>query len=248
MRATRARRRPVWCGPSADGRPGCAAFRVGSGAISSSPSGGTAGEGTPTTMDPAAEGTTYPAVPFVVDPSRVAAFRALFGIGEGSADLRDRGGVRRVPADRRRPAPRSRLLRVVHGSQTTRSGARSTRARSSPSRAHRVDPDQRRERVRDDRDGSRGRRWRRRLHGAFADGRAGGRGVRAERRSRSGRSFPSSPASSRARTSRRTPTSAATRTRSIRTTRSPARPGSRGHRPRDVHDGPHGCGDRGMGG
>jgi hypothetical protein len=34
-------------------------------------------------MNPAAEGTTYPAVPFVVDPSRVAAFRSLFGISEG---------------------------------------------------------------------------------------------------------------------------------------------------------------------
>src|SRR5439155_964889 len=37
----------------------------------------------PTTMNPAAEGTTYPAVPFTVEPSRVAAFRALFGISEG---------------------------------------------------------------------------------------------------------------------------------------------------------------------
>jgi len=34
-------------------------------------------------MNPAAEGTTYPAVPFTIEPSRVAAFRTLFGIDEG---------------------------------------------------------------------------------------------------------------------------------------------------------------------
>lgn len=34
-------------------------------------------------MDPAAEGTVYPPVTFVVDPERVAAFRALFGQREG---------------------------------------------------------------------------------------------------------------------------------------------------------------------
>ncbi len=34
-------------------------------------------------MDPAAEGTVYPPVSFVVDPVRVAAFRALFGQSEG---------------------------------------------------------------------------------------------------------------------------------------------------------------------
>lgn len=34
-------------------------------------------------MNPAAEGTVYPPVTFVVDPDRVAAFRALFGQAEG---------------------------------------------------------------------------------------------------------------------------------------------------------------------
>jgi hypothetical protein len=34
-------------------------------------------------VNPAAEGTVYPPVTFVVDPERVAAFRALFGLTEG---------------------------------------------------------------------------------------------------------------------------------------------------------------------
>ncbi|HJX08570.1 MAG TPA: MaoC family dehydratase N-terminal domain-containing protein [Actinomycetota bacterium] len=34
-------------------------------------------------MNPSAEGTVYPDVPFTVDPARVAAFRAVFGITEG---------------------------------------------------------------------------------------------------------------------------------------------------------------------
>ena len=34
-------------------------------------------------MDPAAEGTVYPPVTFVVEPERVAAFRAVFGQTEG---------------------------------------------------------------------------------------------------------------------------------------------------------------------
>jgi acyl dehydratase len=34
-------------------------------------------------MNPAAEGTVYPDVPFVVDPARVAAFREVFGQTEG---------------------------------------------------------------------------------------------------------------------------------------------------------------------
>jgi hypothetical protein len=37
----------------------------------------------PPPMNPAAEGTTYPDVAFVVEPARVAAFRAVFGLGEG---------------------------------------------------------------------------------------------------------------------------------------------------------------------
>jgi acyl dehydratase len=34
-------------------------------------------------VNPAAEGTVYPPVTFVVDPERVAAFRAIFGQAEG---------------------------------------------------------------------------------------------------------------------------------------------------------------------
>ena len=34
-------------------------------------------------MNPAAEGTVYPDVPFTVDPARVAAFREVFGITDG---------------------------------------------------------------------------------------------------------------------------------------------------------------------
>jgi len=34
-------------------------------------------------MNPAAEGTVYPDVPFVVDPARVAAFREVFGVSDG---------------------------------------------------------------------------------------------------------------------------------------------------------------------
>jgi acyl dehydratase len=34
-------------------------------------------------MNPAAEGTVYPDVPFVVEPARVAAFRRVFGVTEG---------------------------------------------------------------------------------------------------------------------------------------------------------------------
>jgi len=34
-------------------------------------------------MDAAAEGTVYPDVTFTVDPSRVAAFRAVFGLDDG---------------------------------------------------------------------------------------------------------------------------------------------------------------------
>jgi acyl dehydratase len=34
-------------------------------------------------MNPAAEGTVYPDVPFTVDPARVSAFRAVFGMTDG---------------------------------------------------------------------------------------------------------------------------------------------------------------------
>jgi acyl dehydratase len=34
-------------------------------------------------MNPAAEGTVYPDVPFMIDPARVAAFREVFGVTSG---------------------------------------------------------------------------------------------------------------------------------------------------------------------
>lgn len=70
-------------------------------------------------MNPAAEGTTYPAVPFVVDPSRVAAFRSLFGIREGVpptfVTAAEFAAFPQIVADRDLDLDFSR---VVHGSQT----------------------------------------------------------------------------------------------------------------------------------
>lgn len=70
-------------------------------------------------MNPAAEGTTYPAVPFVVDPSRVAAFRSLFGIREGVpptfVTAAESAAFPHIVADRDLDLDFSR---VVHGSQT----------------------------------------------------------------------------------------------------------------------------------
>ena len=70
-------------------------------------------------MNPAAEGTTYPAVPFVVDPSRVAAFRSLFGIGDGVpptfVTAAEFAAFPQIVADRHLDLDFSR---VVHGSQT----------------------------------------------------------------------------------------------------------------------------------
>jgi hypothetical protein len=70
-------------------------------------------------MNPAAEGTTYAAVPFVVDPSRVAAFRSLFGISEGVpptfVTAAEFAALPQIVADRHLDLDFSR---VVHGSQT----------------------------------------------------------------------------------------------------------------------------------
>ena len=70
-------------------------------------------------MDPAAEGKTYPAVPFVVDPSRVAVFRSLFGISEGVpptfVTAAEFAAFPQIFADRHLDLDFSR---VVHGSQT----------------------------------------------------------------------------------------------------------------------------------
>ena len=69
-------------------------------------------------MNPAAEGTTYPAVPFAVEPSRVAAFRALFGIGEGVpptfVTAAEFAAFPQILGDRHLDLDFSR---VVHGSQ-----------------------------------------------------------------------------------------------------------------------------------
>src|SRR5947208_15027334 len=69
-------------------------------------------------MNPAAEGTTYPAVPFTVEPSRVAAFRALFGISEGVpptfVTAAEFASLPQVVADRHLDLD---FARVVHGSQ-----------------------------------------------------------------------------------------------------------------------------------
>jgi MaoC dehydratase-like protein len=70
-------------------------------------------------MNPAAEGTTYPAVPFVVDPSRVAAFRSLFGISEGVpptfVTAAEFAAFPQIVADRHLDLDFSR---VVHSSQS----------------------------------------------------------------------------------------------------------------------------------
>jgi hypothetical protein len=69
-------------------------------------------------MDPGAEGIVYPPVAFVVDPEHVAAFRALFGIGNGVpptfATAAEFAALPQVLDD-----PRLGLdfTRVVHGSQ-----------------------------------------------------------------------------------------------------------------------------------
>jgi acyl dehydratase len=69
-------------------------------------------------MNPEAEGTVYPAVDIVVDPERVAAFRALFGIADGVpptfATAAEFAALPQVLAD---PALGLDFTRVVHGSQ-----------------------------------------------------------------------------------------------------------------------------------
>ena len=69
-------------------------------------------------MNPAAEGTVYPDVTFTVDPGRVAAFRALFGEGEGVpptfVTAAEFAVFPQVIAD---PGLGLDFTRVVHGSQ-----------------------------------------------------------------------------------------------------------------------------------
>src|SRR5262249_21996263 len=69
-------------------------------------------------MNVDATGSVYPPVAFVVDPERVAAFRALFGIDEGVpptfATAAEFAALPQVLAD---PALGVDLARVVHGWQ-----------------------------------------------------------------------------------------------------------------------------------
>jgi len=69
-------------------------------------------------VNPAAEGTVYPAVDVVVDPDRVAAFRDLFGIDDGVpptfVTAAEFAALPKVLAD---PALALDFTRVVHGSQ-----------------------------------------------------------------------------------------------------------------------------------
>ena len=69
-------------------------------------------------MNPAAEGTVYPDVPFVVDPARVAAFREVFGQTEGVpptfVTAAEFAVFPRVIGD---PNLGLDFARVVHGSQ-----------------------------------------------------------------------------------------------------------------------------------
>ena len=69
-------------------------------------------------MNPAAEGTVYPEVTFVVDPEQVAAFRAVFGQTEGVPPTFVSAAeflvIPTVVAD---PTLGLDFSRVVHGSQ-----------------------------------------------------------------------------------------------------------------------------------
>jgi acyl dehydratase len=72
-------------------------------------------------MNPAAEGTRYPDVPFVVDPERVAAFREVFGQKDGVpptfVTAAEFAVFPHVIGD---PALGLDFTRVVHGSQEYR--------------------------------------------------------------------------------------------------------------------------------
>lgn len=69
-------------------------------------------------MNPNAEGTVYPDVPFVVDPARVAAFREVFGQTEGVPPTFPTAAEFAVfPQVIRDPALGLDFTRVTHGSQ-----------------------------------------------------------------------------------------------------------------------------------
>ena len=69
-------------------------------------------------MNPAAEGTVYPDVPFAVDPVRVAAFREVFGVSDGVpptfVTAAEFTVLPQVSGD---PALGLDFTRVLHGSQ-----------------------------------------------------------------------------------------------------------------------------------
>jgi acyl dehydratase len=69
-------------------------------------------------MNPAAEGTVYPPIEFVVEPARVAAFRSLFGLAHGVpptfVTAAEFAALPQVVAD---PNLALDFDRVVHGSQ-----------------------------------------------------------------------------------------------------------------------------------
>jgi hypothetical protein len=70
-------------------------------------------------VNPEAQGTVYPAVEVVVDPQRVAVFRALFGVDDGVpptfVTAAEFAALPQVLAD---PTLGLDFTRVVHGSQT----------------------------------------------------------------------------------------------------------------------------------
>jgi acyl dehydratase len=69
-------------------------------------------------MNPAAEGTVFPDVSFVVDPERVAAFRAVFGQTQGVPPTFATAAEFTVfPAVIGDPALELDFTRVVHGTQ-----------------------------------------------------------------------------------------------------------------------------------
>jgi acyl dehydratase len=69
-------------------------------------------------MNPAAEGTVYPDVPFTVDPARVAEFRRVFGLSEGVPPTFVTGAEFTVfPQVIGDPNLGLDFTRVVHGSQ-----------------------------------------------------------------------------------------------------------------------------------
>ena len=69
-------------------------------------------------MNPAAEGTVYPDVSFVVDPARVAAFREVFGVSDGVPPIFVTAAEFTVfPHVIGDPALGLDFSRVLHGSQ-----------------------------------------------------------------------------------------------------------------------------------